>query len=192
MKKHPLTLLEVVIAISLTAMLLSFLFSSFRQISVANIKVQKSAEEVHARACVHLRIAQLLRSLEAKEGLAFYTSPFPLGTGKALIMASPHTLDKNPAYCGKLKSVLYLNNDQELCLLTYSKDEKEARNDILLTHVKEMSFQFFHPSQGKYQPEWEEESPPPIVKILLKQEKELTFSFIVPQTHWKVTYEGPR
>lgn len=203
-RKRAITLLEVMIALSLAAILLSVVFSTYRQITMAQVKLEKTQVEVLANKTLQQRLSQLFSHLNfEKEVLkdkktervpAIYTFNLPESKGLALILNHDNGIDPDPSFCNTVKSELYLSLKNELCLATYSSTGAK-RIEILKSHVSELRFSFFEPYAEKpYLDSWEfnKEAAPPIVKLLLffnKKDPPLTFAFFISEADEEIVYK---
>lgn len=177
MRRRSLTLLEVVIGFALTAILLSFLFSSFRHMAKLGAKVQKGREAVHSRSIVQLRLGQLFENLNADEKKSsFYTDKHPDSFSEALYFTFDNGIDRDPQFCGLIKAALYLNPKKELCLTLLS--EKKERKEVLFKRAGMLSFEFFNSEKKEWQSSWSEDAPPHILRFHI--DKELAFTFLIP------------
>ncbi len=190
MRKRSLTLLEVVIALGLAAILLTTLFGFYRQLFLARANIQKNKETVLQRVWVQQRLAQVFEKAEAEieedKGLVFYTAEHPHATGPALHFYYDHGMDPDPDYCGTLKAMLYLTPQKELMLQV-----GPARKEVLLQGASQLQFAFFDPKEKIWQTGWGEKNEvlPPMVKLTIKTEKEDPFVFFLPGAFKKITYK---
>lgn len=175
---RPLTLLEVVIGFALTAILLAFLFSSFRHIAMVDIEVQKARETVHARTVAHLRLSQVFDNLmEKKEEVSFYTDAYGNSLHPALFLTFDNGIDQDPKFSGPQNAVLYLNSNKQLALSLFV--ENTERKEILYENAKLLNFEFFNIKTKLWETTWEEKTPPMMIKVQV--DKQLFFTFLVPE-----------
>lgn len=174
--RRPLTLLEVVIGFALTAILLTFLFSSFRHMADLGMRVQKGREAVHARALVQLRLSQLFECLiQQDKKVSFYTDEHPESTTGALYFSFDNRLDHDPKFCSEMQGILFLNGKKQLCLSIGSNEHE--RKEILYTGASQLSFQFFNSKNKEWQANWDKEEIPSVIRF--KIDNGIDFTFLV-------------
>jgi len=139
-KKHPLTLIEVIIAFSLTAILFSFILTSFFQ----HIKVSKSFEiakrEVLARAYLQKRLTTIFLN-KPKEGVV-NTLNYIKDTNPRLEFTFNNGIDPDQAFSDQVNGLLYLKNS-DFCLKIFGKGDLTIRKEVLFTHVKKIEFNIY-------------------------------------------------
>ena len=177
--KYSLTLLEVVIALSLTGILLTFLwqayFSSQKQLALMQSKKAVSLQKVLFQE----KLSYLTSSL-VKEGASHlvYTAPCKVSSSPMLVFQSLLPIDLDPDFSGPTLSGLYLT-DTNLCLVHWANEDK-MRNEVLLKEVSSCEFLFFDAKQKAWNKEWSQknQNAPEMIKIQItpKQSKrELSF-----------------
>jgi hypothetical protein len=176
--RRPIILLELLIGFALAGILLSFLFSGFRHVADLGQKVHKAKKLVHERAVVHLRLTHLFTHLLTEGEKSFYFAPHEESFYDALFFTFDQKIDPNQDLCGPLKAAIYINNKKELCLSIASKAAR--RKEVLLKNVPTLSFSFFNPKTQMWEPKWEEEEFPPLLKLHVG--KDLTFAFLLPES----------
>lgn len=181
-KRRSLTLLEVVIAFSLTAVLLSFLFFQYQKMSFANMETQKLQETFFPRHLLQARLAQVFASLvtEDKEP-AFYFNE------NKLHFHFDQGIDPDPALCDEVSASLYVNRDKQLVLDITSLDGERKRTETLYENISSHVWEFVDKKTG-WALEWpkEKKEAPPIVRLTLNT---LTFAFFLPGANEPVTYK---
>lgn len=175
MKRRNLSLLEVSIGLALTAILLTALFSSYRQIIQTNLYVQKAREEIHSRAVVQLRLREIFESIVEKE---FYSD----ADKSTLFFTYDNGIDPDPAFCKELKGTLFFNDKGELVLLSENKGGK-SREEILFE--KKGTIHFFDPEAKEFLLEWKKDYLPPFLKITTDK---TSFTFFLPKANRKALY----
>lgn len=172
MKRHPFTLLEIIIAIALASILLTFLFSTLRQTAIANSKIKTVQSVVHQRLCLQLRLSALFDVLEfERKKVEFYTAPHAESLGDALYFSYKQQVDADPQFIGTLNAVLFLKHPQkQLCLDTFSTTGT-ARREIFLENLKELSFQFLDAQKGRWESHWAKEADfsPALLKLIVTE-----------------------
>lgn len=182
-KRRALTLLEVMIAFSLTAILLSFLFSQFQKMSFASIETQKVQEIFFSRHLLQTRLAQVFAAVvtDDKEPSFYFDE-------KKLHFHFDQGVDPVPALCNEVTAFLYVNSDKNLVLDIFSLDGQTTRTEKLYENISSHLWEFV----DKKDPEWaliwpkEKKDAPPIVRLTLNA---LTFAFFLPGANEPVTYK---
>jgi type II secretory pathway pseudopilin PulG len=201
-----LTLLEVIIALALLAILLSVSFSFFRQISIKNIEIQKLKQKISERQHFQTRLSQVFSELThdtssseaGQESFCFYSDSINESRSSALIFIFNQDIDTDPDFCNKVKAKLYLNLKKQLCLnirpCHEQKTETAFREEVLLENIDAINFQFFDPEKNTLEPDWEKKNTelPPLMKIEIKpsdKEEAFDFNFFFPQSNHIPVYK---
>ncbi len=188
--KRALTLLEVVIALALTAILLSVLLSFYRQIAFSNLEAKEAKQRILYREWTQEKLTQVfstaLDSEEDEEG--YYTLSVADGIGTALAFGYDNGIDSDPNYCDKVRAALYLNAKKELCLITWPD-----RKQILYTGVQSIHFSFFDLNQLTWRSDWtKEDGLPEMLKITLYEAKypkqPIEFAYFLPAQDQQIPY----
>jgi len=169
------TLIEVLIAISLTGVLVILLLNYFKNSASAHARMVKDEQSLLEEERMHLRLTHLFNHLapppSEKESLIFYTFSSVESRFPALVFAYASGVDKEPAFCGTLQAMLYLSREGELSLVSFP-EQGGGRKEFLLDAVSSLSFSFFDPEKMEWKNTWEKTSYLPIiVKMTLSQEK---------------------
>ncbi len=168
-RKHPLSLLEVAVAISLTGILLSVLWSTYHTWYKTYIQMQKTQTQVHKHIFVKQRLEALSSLLAIPSKEEFLFTPSVKGEPPSLCFYYKGEADPDPSFNSKLSSLLYVDNAKQLCLTTWNEEGK-YRQEILRDGIYDLSFSFFDPQNNLWEPEWQENlSHPPLwVKVKIK------------------------
>ena len=167
--KRTFSLLEVTIAMILTGILLTTLFSSFRQMVVSNRNLQKIRTNKHWTYITHMRLTQVFETLEkakCEDGVLSIT--FNNGA------------DPDPKYADKVKATLALTKEE--FVLKFEDERKE----VFKTEAKNGSFSFFNPKTKEWEEEWKSDSLFPALKITVDGQ---TFAFLIPKAETRVVFE---
>lgn len=191
-KPHSLTLLEVMIALSLAAILISAVMTCYYQIAKKRIIAQELKKSSLSVELMRQRLIHLFADVAAAEKPSFYTGTHPQAIGPSLIFTFDNGIDRTLEFCDDVMGMLYQNANQKLCLASWDA-QGGARNEILLENTEGFSLSFFDPKKKEWQSEWKKEDPfPPFFKItwsFADQPKELLQSvFFFPQDT-PITYE---
>jgi len=130
MRRRPLSLLEVMIAIFIAGILFAVLFRSQMDTATSARTVEQVKQAVYQREKFYLRLLPLFSHLE-KCAL----------DEKRLVLTYDNGADPDPAFCGRVHSLLYMDKNC-LLLATWGKEDK-LRTEVLWEGAKGLSFDFF-------------------------------------------------
>lgn len=179
------TLVEVMVALALLGLLLSFLFGFFRQTLCVKYQTSALKEKVLNIEFFQLRLKELFERFSPEDKPSVATLPHEDAVGPALFIYCDQGIHPYPAFSGQRHSMLFLTTDQRLCLCTWSKSH-EAKVDTLLNGVKAVSFAFFNGNQ--WQSSWPKDKKDPAFPLMLKitillqgkEERQQDFFFFLP------------
>ena len=206
-KKKAYLLFEMLIALGLASLLLTFLFSCLKQHLRVGMRIEAARTEILHRQNLQTRLQDLLTSLSYSPSQStLYTRPFPPQGKESLVLLFDHGIDPDPLFSGKLLGRIYVDEKQNLCLamwpIEHSKN-RPWRKEILLPHVSNASFQFLgdkkeaNPKIEPVTPQlgWHESWPkergdlPFFIRLSLSQgDTSLDFAFRLPTATPVVTY----
>ncbi|MBS0607178.1 MAG: type II secretion system protein [Parachlamydiales bacterium] len=191
-KRFSLTLLEVMIALSLAAILISALMTTYYQASKKRIAAQELKKSSLSVELMRQRLVHLFAKTSAAEMPSFYTGVHPQAIGTCLIFTFNNGVDRSQEFCGDAMGMFYLNANRELCLASWGANGG-ARNEVLLENTEGLCLNFFDPKKKEWRSDWKKEDPfPPFFKIswsFSDQPKEvLQSAFFFPQDT-PITYE---
>ena len=204
MKKRPLILLEMLIALSLTAILLTFLFSFFVESARIEKKLDTARMAITNRAHLQTRLQTIFSSLGG-EGL--YTKQFEKEKMKSLVATFDNGIDPDPAYSGTIIGRVFLDGEKNLCLATWPLDREKShlwRKEVLLPRVESFEFEFLgkNSAHGKretvrainaalaWRGAWQTGTPS-VIRLSIKEEGQkepLLFAFLLMTSEPCVTY----
>ncbi len=156
-RRH-MTMLETLIALSLTMMILSTLTYFYRQISSINSQVEKLQNESFLMRYVENRLAAILPNAtsetdEKKDFFFFSTSStlaFAMQGSPTLLFTYDNGVKLDKLFSNHVLGRIYLDNQGRLCLSTWPTPSRwvEGTNppmkmEVLLEGVKELNFGFF-------------------------------------------------
>ncbi len=213
-KKRSFILLEMLIALSLTAILLTFLFSFFVESARIEKKLDIARMEINHRSHLQTRLQAVFSALDYDPlGFALYTQKISREKGMSLIVVFDQGVDPEPAYSGTILGRLFIDADKNLCLATWPLDLPKNgpwRQEILLPHIEDFEWEFLgkisateHAKKEKIRPitpthgwrtAWSKthQEPPSIIRLTVWEEKQkepLRFAFILPVLEPFVTYQ---
>ena len=158
--KRSFSLLEIAIGMALTAILLSALFTCFRNITISNAQVQKIRAEKHWSYVAQLRLRQVFEAMET----AYFDDESHM-----LYFTLNNGVDPDPRYCGPIKGTLA----SPLCLTLISK-ENEMRKEPFCS--SKCSYAFFDPKKKEWRSTWSDKQVLfPLIRLKINGET-LTFS----------------
>ena len=189
-KKRSLTLIEVIVALGLTAIVLGTLFTFYRQLFGTKAELQKSKEIVFQRVWLQERLSQLFsNALYKKEGSVFYTAHPSGSIGSALYLYFDNGVDPDPVYCNEVNGMIYLGDDKLLKLCIFPD-----RLETLMEDVCSVKFSFFDDDTKEWTTQWphDKQDIPLMVKIFVTKEKETEFVFFLPGAYEKIDYSSSK
>lgn len=142
----------MVIAIGLTALLLTILFRFLVSNSTFEKKVNQASSSVLERQRLIERLDSVLTNLQSTESGSplFYTAPFPGDSvGPSLVVSFNAGIDPNPDFSGVLLGRIYRTEQKELMLGYWQADKKRYRTEVLLKNVHDLEWQFLGPALEK-------------------------------------------
>lgn len=185
-KRYAFTLLEILIACFLAGVLLSFLFTYFRQTLVRKQQLHSVKEKVMQIELVRLRLTHLFHRMAQSKG-SVQSVAHEDADGKALLLYADQDIDPQVSFNGPSYVMLYKTSDKRLALCRWDKEKKEKRIDTLLKKVETVTFSYF--TDGKWYDKWPkkkgEGTAPLMVKVMVVAEKEehtFIFSCCAPET----------
>jgi type II secretory pathway pseudopilin PulG len=215
MNRHPskrtFLLLELLIALSLTAILLAVLFRFFAGSVQMDRKVEEARASLYERQHFQTRASNIFSSivprsaLPPSSGSSFHTLDEKT---PGIVAIFDNGIDPDPAFSGPILGKVFLDADDNLALALWpleKTDKNHYRKEILLSHVQKMRFQFlakktFQQPDSKAIPingslEWRTNWPknrwdiPSIIRLIVEQnEREIAFAFSLPFIEPIVTY----
>lgn len=131
-----LSLLEVSVAIFLTGIILSFLWTFYKDTLFTQKKLQTESLYAHQVMLTKTRLSLLIQEV-AQDPTNSISTP-----DHYLLFSYNHLLDPDPAFRGKISSYLYLDRSNRLCLTSFGTAGK-CRQEILFFPLKKFQFELF-------------------------------------------------
>lgn len=206
-------LLELLIALTLTAVVLTFLFSFFVESARIEKKLDTARMTISNRGYLQTRLQTILSAIDSGSSEPYlYTKQFEKEKSISLITLFDNGIDPDPAYSGSIMGRIFLDEEKNLCLATWplgNEKNRPWRKEVLLPHVKSFEFEFLgkrsaseHGKKEKIRPinanlawrtEWAkfQSGVPSIIRLRVTEEKAkepLQFAFILPSPEPFVTY----
>ncbi len=190
--------MEILIGLSLLAILFSFLFTSIARSAEFETKIDRARKELCERQRLQTRLQDLFLSAA---NTSLYTKKLP-GDEKeeSLVAVFDNGIDPDPAFSGKVLARVYLDADRNLSLAIWPhepalKKNHPWRNEILLSEVEGFEFLFF----GKKNMEFAWESRwtsnrnenPSMIRLRVQQKgKSISYAFFFSSPEPLVTYNA--
>jgi hypothetical protein len=203
----------VLITLSLTAILLTFLFSFFVQSAKIEKKLDTARLAISNRGHLQTRLQTILTSIDrGSMDPFFYTKQFEKEKNLSLIAIFDNGIDPDPQFSGSILARIYLDPEKNLCLATWpltKEKNRPWRKEILFPNVKDFEFEFLgeksasehgikensRPITAKlaWKSNWAKTTHevPGIIRLTLFEEssdKPLRYAFILPVSEPFITY----
>lgn len=190
-KKQALTLLEILISLVLFAIILSSLFTTYRQLVRHKTTTAHLQRESFEHELVFQKLDPLLAQVTGDPPSTFHTENNSLGPGHMLVFAYRNRLDPDPLFCTDLTCFLFLDPSKRLCLKTQTQSGVE-RVEYLADPVASITYSFFNPKTLEWQSEWPSKNPlPPFFKIEWHTSRPVTRAFFLPHATQLINYPLP-
>lgn len=176
--RRSFSLLEICIGLALTALLLTTLFSSLRQLMQSKAQMNVYRQELHPHFAMHMRLNQIFESIPERG--FFFTDPYQHAKGDALYLIFQNGVDPNPDLCGEIQANLYINRDDELIF-----ELKNQEAQTLLTHVPSFEISFFDRDEKQWVSRWRKGFLPTFVKIHIGEKE---YSYTLSKSKREVKY----
>lgn len=199
----------MLIALSLTAILLTFLFSFF----VESVRIEKKLDTarmaITARSHLQTRLQTVLGSLERNSFDApLYIQQFDKEKQPSLVAIFNNGIDPDPAFSGPVLARLFIDEENNLTLATWPLEKEKThpwRKEVLLSHVESFEFEFLgHASAAEkkeklrpinaayaWRTRWSQKETPSLIRLTLTEQKQdpIHFAFILPSPEPLVIYQ---
>lgn len=155
-RKFSLTLIEVVVALSLTAILLSFLWQTYYHLQKQLLSMEKKKAESLQKLFIQEKISKLFSHIEAESGeKLLYTMKDRSRSHPTLVFKTTLPIDPDPDFSGLVLSGLYLSEQKELCLVHWASKDK-LRTEVLLQNIVSCHMLFYDSLKKEWKEEWTE------------------------------------
>ncbi|NGX52272.1 MAG: hypothetical protein KR126chlam5_00568 [Candidatus Anoxychlamydiales bacterium] len=203
-KKNNFTLLEVIISLFLITIIITFLFGFFSKIMNLEKNIEEKKTKILAINHAQVRLTQVFSNVYQSAFITkspFFTKNSQNSKGLILYITYDNKIDSDPNFSLIVKAKLFVNDINELCLETYSRDENQGpRTETLLKGVKRIKYKFLSNSDSKlkkykskkslknicwfnFWPKKAEILPSAIKIKITKNEYSLDFAFFLPVRH---------
>lgn len=148
MKKRSFILLELMVALGLTAILLSVLFRFFAGSVRIDQQIDQARSVLFQRQHLQTRLSMIFTSvvprssLSNSTGSSFYTLE---ENSPGIVIVFDNGIDPEPLFSGPVLGKIFIDADQRLSLIIWpleKSQEKYYRKETLLPHVQKIRFQF--------------------------------------------------
>lgn len=146
-KKRTIILFEVLIALSLTALLLTYLFSFFVECAKLEVKLDSARKAILARSMVQTRIQNILSMIDrgTSEPACLYTKLFEKENQESLVAIFDNGIDPDPAFSGPIMGRLFIDEKGSFTLASWPLSKAKNlpwRTEVLLSQVERFEFEF--------------------------------------------------
>lgn len=203
-----MVLLELVIALGLAAILLTFLFRFFAAYMQIDQKLDRAREVLHQRQHFQVRLSSIFASAVPHAPSSTSLPSFHTNENSELIIIFDNGVDPHPQFGGPILAKISLDAHSNLTLTLWPLQKTEPefyRKEILLADVQSVQFQFLSKksSQGvdpsaipiNHTLEWRTDWPkslgsiPSMIRIIVNQNNcDVAYAFTLPFLEPIVTY----
>lgn len=151
-----MTLLEMLVAMTILAVVLSLVFGFYRELGLLSTQMEKTQQQSFHERYLELRLIYLFSHLAEEKSknqkttdFYFYTAPPEQGISNfpSLIFSYDNGPRLDPAFSSYVLARLFVDNKQRLCIATWplpvSKEAPPMQKEVLMENITAMSFQFF-------------------------------------------------
>jgi hypothetical protein len=202
-KKNNLTLLEVIISLFLIGLILTFLFGFFAKIMKIEKNIEQKKEKIFETNHFHSKLNYILSNIYLGNFIdqsSFYTK-YDSNKNIILFINFDNKVDIDPSYSLDVQAKIFIDDNKELCLQIFSKEnENESRKEILYKNVEKLEYKFLankDPKVEKYISEniseninwynyWPKKAQHIPVCVYIKINNLLDFAFFLPSSHAKM------
>lgn len=171
MKKRSFSLLEILIALSLAAILFAVLFSKIREHISLRLKLKSAQQECLERQSFHIRLTEVLDKLAPSTKNGKIKAPLS-SSDRQIHFHIDVPLDVSPSRLGDQDCTLWLDIQEELVYLSTTDASGKKKDEVLSRKVKGWSYRFFSAKNKAWSKEWPEDSleAPTFVSIQCKKD----------------------
>ena len=180
MRRRPFSLLEILVSISIAAILFGVLFSKVRDFVFLRKEISSAEQECFERQAFQIRLEELFSNLATTEKEGEFSAPFYYKDQKIYFQAV-REIDINPDFATKLSYTLWLDPQTKTLSLSCKAPDGAERNEILASGVLSCSFRFFSEKEAKWEDQWPQNSrkSPSFVQIAYKK-KTGEIEYLIP------------
>ncbi len=157
-KKRPFTLIEVIVAAFLCSLIFTILVQGYIFTQRQRIETHAFHEQAALSQRIYFRLGHIFSNLAKSEkphskqlnSNILKLTKLPNAQGLGLDCIFDNGIDPHPAFCNILRSTLYLDSRERLCLKIINEYNDE-REEILCEGIQALSFSFFNPNAKKWE-----------------------------------------
>jgi hypothetical protein len=138
MRKRPVLLLELCIAMVLMAGIVAILFSSYTDLSLAKFHLKEEKEKVFNRQRLHLRLEQIFSGLGSWKDLE----------KKGYFFSYDNGADLEAPFRGVVEGMIHI--DKGDLILTTWPEKGNPRMEVLCENIDNFSIKFFDSAKGEW------------------------------------------
>lgn len=161
-RKRPITLLEVLIGCALTALLMTALFSSFRQTSKTQGQMALIRNTLLGEALTSQRLTQIFTHLTDKD---FRYGSHSESGQFALSFTFDNGIDHDPLFCSEVMGFLYIDRQGRLCLSL--KRGEYSRVEVIESGLSSLTVAFFDLKTKTWVHSWHKRELPLYLRLSL-------------------------
>ncbi|NDE82344.1 MAG: hypothetical protein EB051_01845 [Chlamydiia bacterium] len=186
-RSYRLTLIELVIALALTGLIISYLWQSFfnsqKQQGAIGIIKEGALKKIYFQE----KMSQLFIALNPDAPL--FTPNADKTEAIVLVLNVLHPVDLDPDFSGAYKCLIKLLEDKQLCLIHLGQNKK-IRSEILFNDVNHIEILFFHPEKKNWTNTWDktDNNIPCMIKFLISSKEREEYIFFPSQHIKPITY----
>ncbi len=162
------------LAFFLLGILLTTVWSLYHQILSTRGQIQAVKQTAFDKLLLHQRLSLLFSSLRQDEEIPCSISSCELQSpySSGLLCQYVNKVDPEPNFCGKLTTLLFVNSNKELCLLSWNEKE-QTRLEVLKQDIKKWHFSLFDTAQKKWVHSWPSngKASPAMIKITVESKE---------------------
>lgn len=123
--KRTFLLLEILVALSLMAILLSLLLSFMVQSVKVEARIEKARKVLIQRQNLQIRLQDIFTSLSpGSSGRFLYTQKFPKEEFVSLVASFDNGIDVDPAFSGDVIGRIYVDENKDLCFACFPGEKQ--------------------------------------------------------------------
>lgn len=186
-RKHSLTLIEVVIALALTGLILSYLWQSFFNAQKQQTLLGYWKEETLKKLYFQEKMSSYFTSLENKGPV--FTVDAKEAPEILLGLHTFHPIDPDPDFSGSYPCLLHLSEDKKLFLIHLGKNKK-TKEELLLSDVHHLEILFFDPDARIWKRTWDQKEAtiPCMIKFIVETKIKEEYVFFPSQYIQPISY----
>lgn len=151
-RRHPFTLIELLIALALSVVLLTTLFGFYRYLATSGADLAERRQQTFMERMVQHRLTQtLMQARSSSNRTIFYIDDKENDSMKAgsLLFVFDRGVDLRPEFSYRLLCRLYVDPNAQLCLGYWPEPYPEQqgsppfRHEVLIDQVDSLSFSLF-------------------------------------------------